>query len=232
MVDISAETFAKNCIHTITQLRKSKKLTLWLRIKDIGEKLDVKNIYDLVDKEIKDEFKTNHLTKKQIRKYKKHGSVFIEGIKFMYAHECIIISVIMHCRVSTPKSTEFRSKLGFNQYDITLTKEQFVLKSVADAFEGENMQTQYSALGYRIDLYFHENKLAIEVDEKGHKDKNIPHEIQRQKALEKEHSCKFIRINPDEEDFNIFKAINEIHRSIKKSTKKITEKSTKKSLII
>ena len=33
----------------------------------------------------------------------------------------------MHCRVATPKSNEFRSKLGFNQYDITLTKEQSVL---------------------------------------------------------------------------------------------------------
>ena len=58
----------------------------------------------------------------------------------MYAHECIIIPVIMHCRVSTPKAIEVRSKLGFNQYDITLTKEQSVLKLVMDAFEGENMQ--------------------------------------------------------------------------------------------
>ena len=50
----------------------------------------------------------------------------------------------MHCRVSTPKSVEFRSKLGFNQYGITSTKKQLVLKSIMDAFEGENMQTQYS----------------------------------------------------------------------------------------
>ena len=76
----------------------------------------------------------------------------------------------MHCRVATPKSIEFRSKLGFNQYDITLTKEQSVLKSVMDAFEGENMQTRYSVLGYRTDLYFHHYKLAIEVDEKRRKD--------------------------------------------------------------
>ena len=126
----------------------------------------------------------------------------------------------MHCRISTPKSIECRSKLGFNQYDITLTKEQSVLKSVMDAFEGENMQTQYSVLGYRIDLYFHDYRLAIEVDEKGHKDRNINHEIQRQKALEKELRHEFIRINPDEEDFKIFKAVNEIHSHIKKSTKK------------
>ena len=137
----------------------------------------------------------------------------------------------MHCRLSKPKSIKFRSKFGFNQYDITLTKEQSVLKSVMDAFEGKNMQTQYSVLGYRIDLYFHDYNLAIEVDEKGHKDRNIDHEIPRQKALEKKLSCEFIRINSDKKDFNTFKAINEIHRHIKKSTKKLTEKSTKKTLI-
>ena len=74
----------------------------------------------------------------------------------------------MHSRVSTPKAIEFRSKLGFNQYDIILTKEQSVLKSIMDVFEGENMQAQYSVLGYRIDVYFHDYKLAIEVDEKDH----------------------------------------------------------------
>ena len=66
-----------------------------------------------------------------------------------------------------------------------LIKERLVLKSVMDAFEGENMQTQYSVLGYKIDLYFHDYKLTIEIDEKGHKDRNIDHEIKRQKALEK-----------------------------------------------
>ena len=64
-----------------------------------------------------------------------------------------------------------------------------------NTFEGENMQTQYSVLGYKIDLYFHNYKLAVEVDEKGHEDRNIHHEIKRQKALEKELSCEFFRSN-------------------------------------
>ena len=51
-----------------------------------------------------------------------------------------------------------------------MTKEQSVLKSIKDAFEEENMQTQYSVLGYKIDLYFHDYKLTIEIDEKGDKD--------------------------------------------------------------
>ena len=37
--------------------------------------------------------------------------------------------------------------------------------------------------------------------------------------LEKELDCIFIRINPDEKFFDIFKEINKIHRHIKKSTK-------------
>ena len=111
------------------------------------------------------------------------------------------------------------------------TKEQTVINLVKDAFEGENMQTQYIALNYRIDLYFHEYKLAIEVDELGHTNRNINNEIERQKALEKELNCVFIRINPDAADFNICKEINKIHRHINQSTIQQTEQKTKKSLI-
>ena len=45
-----------------------------------------------------------------------------------------------------------------------------------ETFEGENMETQYSVLTYRVDLYFHDYKLAIEVDEKGHKGRNEDYE--------------------------------------------------------
>ena len=47
------------------------------------------------------------------------------------------------------------------------------------------MQTQYSVLGYKIDFYFHEYKLAIEVDKWLHNDRNIGYEIQRQTTIEK-----------------------------------------------
>ena len=124
----------------------------------------------------------------------------------------------MNCR--TKKSCNFKRKLGFTLHDVINTKEQTVINSIKDALEGENMQTQYTVLGYRIDLYFHKYKLAIEVDELGHNDRNIDYEIQRQQALERELNCVFIRINPDAVDFNIFREINKIHRHIKKSSKK------------
>ena len=114
---------------------------------------------------------------------------------------------------------------------MTNTKEQTIINSIKNIFEGENIQTQYSVLGYRIDLYFHEYKLAIEVDELGHTNRNINNEIERQKALEKELNCVFIRINPDEKDFNIFKEINKIHRHIKKSTNRLLIDRISKRLV-
>ena len=44
------------------------------------------------------------------------------------------------------------------------------------------MQSQYSVLGYRIDLYFYRHKLAIEVDELRHADRNLSNETERQKG--------------------------------------------------
>ena len=67
-------------------------------------------------------------------------------------------------------------------------------------------------LGYRIDLYFHDYKLAIEIDENGHSNRNIDYEIKRQKATEQELSCEFIITDPDKEDFGISKGINETFR--------------------
>ena len=220
-----------------TTKKKGKEPVLWIRIKDLGEKLDAKNVFDLVDKEIKGKFKDSYPTKQQIKKYKRHGSEFAKDVKFVYPHENVVTPIIMG-NIS-PKGIEFRSRLGFNQYDITLKKESSVLKSIMDAFEGENMQTQYSVLSCKTDLYFHDHKLVVEIDEKIHKDRSIDYGIKRQKAIEKELNCKFVRIDPDKENFNIFKAQNKIFRHIKEANKKLTknkmiddaEKLTKNGMI-
>ena len=47
----------------------------------------------------------------------------------------------------------------------------------------------------RINIYFRQCFLAVQIDEKGHTDRDIIFEEKRQKALEKKLCCKFIRIN-------------------------------------
>ena len=69
----------------------------------------------------------------------------------------------MNCRAD--ESCNFKSNLGFTLHDVVNIKEQSVINSIKAAFEGEDMQVQYSVLSYRIDLYFHKCKLAIEFNE-------------------------------------------------------------------
>ena len=97
---------------------------LRIRIKDLGKKLNIKNINDSVDKEIKDNFKDKP-TEKRMKIYKKHGSEFIKGLCFVYAREDVVVPIKMVGR--SPEAIEFRSRLGFTQYDITLKKQFSVL---------------------------------------------------------------------------------------------------------
>ena len=79
------------------------------------------------------------------------------------------------------------------------------------------MQTQYNVLNYRILLYFHEYKFEIDIDKK------IVTEILTTNKKTKNNRTitwlKFIRIDPDKENFDIFRVINEIFRNIKQLTK-------------
>ena len=50
MFKINVETFGKNYVYKIIDKEKKQ----WLRDKDIGKKLGVEDIYDLIDKKIKD----------------------------------------------------------------------------------------------------------------------------------------------------------------------------------
>ena len=45
----------------------------------------------------------------------------------------------MDCKL---ESLQFKRKLGFDLHDMINTKEQPLLESIQDAFEGEHMQTQ------------------------------------------------------------------------------------------
>ena len=162
MFEISSKAFAKNKLYNIIDGEKK----LWLRNKDVGEKLSVENIYDLIGKEIKGAFKTNIPIKQKIREYKKRRSGLIDDDeKFMYTHEDMMMPITMSYRVSTPEAIKIRSKLGFQLHDLILNKERSVILKITKLFSNEKILLQHRVLGYRIDLYFPKQKLAITFDE-------------------------------------------------------------------
>ena len=83
----------------------------------------------------------------------------------MYTYEDFIMPTEMCCRESKPEAIEFRSKLGFKQHDIILSKEQSLISKITKSFLNEKILLQHSVLDYRIDLYFSEHKLAKEAGE-------------------------------------------------------------------
>ena len=86
----------------------------------------------------------------------------------------------MDCRV-TP-AINFKTRIGFKQHDSIM------------------LQEQSNVLSYYIDAYFPKYKLAIEVDQQGHNSRDIDYEIEKQKEIEKELGCEFIRIDPAKEN--------------------------------
>ena len=104
-----------------------------------------------------------------------------------------------------------------------------MLTKITSSFEGQNMKTY--VLSYRIELYFQDYKLAIEIDQNGHNIRNIDFKIKKQIAIEQGLGSKFIRIYPDKEKSDIFRAINEIFRQINNRLKiTITSKISTRSL--
>ena len=54
----------------------------------------------------------------------------------------------------TDESWNLKRNLGFRLHDVINTKEQTVINSIKDEFEGKNMQTKYNVLGYRLIFIF------------------------------------------------------------------------------
>ena len=162
----------------------------------------------------------NDPTKQQIRKYKIDWVRLIKGRKHsMYVHEDILIPILMQSRLSGSKTINCRSDAGFSQINLILKKERSVIESIRDTFKWEDIQIQYTVLSYKIDLYFYEHKLEIQVDELGHNDRNTDYESKRQREIENELNYVFIRTNPDAIDFNINELNNQIFNQNKKMQK-------------
>ena len=97
----------------------------------------------------------------------------------------------------------FRLLLGFNEHDIFLTKDQSIINKLLEMFSREDISLQHFVLGYKIDAYFVKYKLAVEIDEHNHEQRYNEKELKRENAIKQKLACKFIRINPDDDKFNI-----------------------------
>ena len=123
MVNFTKEAFENNDIEVIVDSTD----TLWLNERHIEKKLSHKNL--------------PAITNKYDEIYKKHGYELVdEPIKQPNRRFLLIdlaLKIIMGCR--TDKYGSFKRNLEFKLRDVINTKEQTVINSIKDAFEGEDM---------------------------------------------------------------------------------------------
>ena len=123
--------------------------------------------------------------------------------------------IIKHCKGEKKRDVKkiggFRKKLFIPDYQIYESTEHKVKSKIGTIFVNEDILEEYSVKIYKIDLYFSENYekkiqfdkngrqyilfridiyfpkycLAVEIDEKGHTDRDLFFEQKRQEALEK-----------------------------------------------
>ena len=89
----------------------------------------------------------------------------------------------------TVKAGQLKIKLGFNQLDPIMTKQRSIGLRLRKLFSSKEIIEDFSALNYLIDFYFPKYKLAIEVDELGHKDRDQTKGNERQKDLKEYLNC-------------------------------------------
>ena len=120
--------------------------------------------------------------------------------------------------IKTVKAGELKTRLGFNQLDPLMTKQQSIGLRIRKTFPNEKIIEDFyvKKFDYMIYFYLSKRKLAIEVHELGHKDRKSEKENTRQKEIEKCLGCAFIRINPDEKDFSAYDGLDKIKAFIDK----------------
>ena len=91
--------------------------------------------------------------------------------------------MIMDCR--TTPAVNFKTKLGFNQHDPIMTKEQSILSKIKTIFSAETILLQHNVLSSIIDAYFPKHNFAIEIDELRNEHRNIDKEVRREKSIKK-----------------------------------------------
>ncbi len=184
----------------------------WFIGKDVADMLGYKNISDALNKHVDNE------DKMQIKKIylKEHDDIGTKGA--IVINESGLYQLIAKSKTITKKQKEdsinFFKKFGMLN-DVTLhsRKEIEFIDKLERALTAFNItgNKQHNVLDYRIDYYIPSLNVAIEYDENGHKDYTYEAHELRQKLIQKELGCRFIRVTDNKDDeFNIGLVIKEL----------------------
>ena len=149
---------------------------IWVNMKDVGSGMDVKNLSDLVLKEIYGIYETRNPTKKQVNEYKmakikiyktftnlSEKELNTKNNKEAYLRNDVMTTITKRCRVEKTRGIRaidgFRNKLMIPDSEIPKCPE--VKSKIGKIFKNQNSFEEYSANIYEIDSYFYKHYKKI-----------------------------------------------------------------------
>jgi very-short-patch-repair endonuclease len=153
--------------------------------------------------------------------------ILLESLKTNYnksriPHNAIFINydglLQLICKSRKPSSIDFALFLNIPVARKHLFHETEIMKSLFDFFYASEIKYvyQYPVKKYRVDCYLTDYNISIEIDEKGHSDRDQSYEEKRERIITRQLGCTFLRCNPDHPNFSIFSFIGDIVRIIKR----------------
>lgn len=123
----------------------------------------------------------------------------------------IAIQVLAGARMSLKQKNSILKALGMAEAILLRAYiEEETLEPVIKVFSSLRPVKQFSCGPFLIDLYFPNQRIALECDEWGHAHYNADDELERQKFIEGQLNCTFVRYNPNAQNFRVVDLIAEL----------------------
>lgn len=112
-------------------------------------------------------------------------------------------------RSRKPQAKQIAAEIGLSLTLVVSPIETETIRVIEAAFKHLNPIRQFFVCGYRIDLYFPQQRVAVECDETHHNQSRVA-DKERQLAITASLDCRFVRYQPQAPGFNVGAVINEL----------------------
>ena len=180
----------------------------WFKAKEVTKRLGYSNTTEAIKDHVgvNRKKKLAELVQSDTHTYHERNTIYInhDGLK----------SLVL--KSQKPEAISFAKHLGIRvdtkyirkEIEIVSFLQQF-LTSLQIPFE-----FQKTVGPYRVDVYLPQQKIAVEIDEFGHKDRDTSYEKAREVFIRGELKCEVLRVNPDDTGFSLATFIANVTRML------------------
>ena len=195
-----------NKSHTINSVVVSDQR--WYRAKDVAIALGYKNTKQAVI--------TNVIidNKRRLSELKPQANQDYNDANTIYINEAGLRALVIKSQL--PTASDVATQLGISVETRYVRKETEIVGFVQDVLTQMMVpfEFQKNVNNFRIDFYLPDQKLAIEIDEHSHADRDPSYEKEREMYIKAQLGCKFLRINMDSDGFKLSTCIGRIMKEI------------------